>query len=456
MNLTKRWGIRLSIILILLLTACGNQTTEDEQHVDSALTSLIQNDIYSYSTTEDGFYYLSTNQIELDDGTTASHLMYIDYATGQEIYLCSDSSCQHDHEDCTSVIPTPNTNGKIFVWNDYLYYLECKYDYSGYTCTSIVYDESYGSGGLALTVENAKLYQMNLDGSNRKVIYTFEDNVTIENVVFGDTNGLYFITKTIEAQEITEGSEELESYYYATTNREMIRLNPDTGDVKYISSLDFDDNLDWDIIGCANQQFILRAYQYPDTMTSQEFSMIEDKEELTDTLNKTKILYATFDITTKEMQQIYQISANDSSTDTILQNDLYISNETTGDIIKVNLETKEESILSNLEANYIYGTIGNYLYCVNSSDVDDAGYYFIHTETGEITHSNLVNQSTGWDLDILAIYDTYALVIYDYEYQELSDDAYDITAYQYGFIALEDLIQGKENYIPISMSSEGM
>ena len=41
----------------------------------------------------------------------------------------------------------------------------------------------------------AVLYKLNLDGTNREKIYTFDDNATIEDFVIGSGNGIYLIAK---------------------------------------------------------------------------------------------------------------------------------------------------------------------------------------------------------------------------------------------------------------------
>lgn len=56
-------------------------------------------DITVYGSGNDaGFYEVFTN----DD--TSKNIMYTDYATQSQIYLCSAPSCAHDNESCTTWI----------------------------------------------------------------------------------------------------------------------------------------------------------------------------------------------------------------------------------------------------------------------------------------------------------------------------------------------------------------
>ena len=54
------------------------------------LRLLTTDAIVSTCSTEDGFYYLTNEMTKLRDGSRGSHLMYMDYASTQEIFLCRD------------------------------------------------------------------------------------------------------------------------------------------------------------------------------------------------------------------------------------------------------------------------------------------------------------------------------------------------------------------------------
>ena len=150
-----------------------NQNTQvaDESNSVSGLTSLIHRTglFERYCSTDAGFYYLTEKDSELADGSYAPHLMYMDYATCQEVYLCSDSSCQHNTEDCTSVLAGASSDGRIFTWDGYLYFLDRAPDTSGSTIINILGDSKTTN----VQAEQAKLYRMKLDGSERERIYSF-------------------------------------------------------------------------------------------------------------------------------------------------------------------------------------------------------------------------------------------------------------------------------------------
>ena len=97
--------------------------------------------------------------------------------------------------------------------------------------------------------------------------------------------------------------------------------------------------------------------------------------------------------------------------------------------------------------------IGDKLYCYDSSDHT---YNFVDVNTGEISHSGLVNKTTGWGLSFIADIGDWVLVNYDSEGSFSSYGSFQSTGEHYGLIAKEDLYAGIDNFIPISMAGRGM
>lgn len=459
----KKWiALFLAGMVICNFTACGSgnfnrdNSSSAGKYVQvpgatnsaSGLTSLIQRTglFDRYCSTEDGFYYLTEEDSLLADGSYAPHLMYMDYATCQEVYLCSDSSCQHNTEDCTSVLAGASSDGRIFTWNGYLYFLDRPFDTSGSTIINILGD----SGSANVEADQAKLYRMNLDGSGRECIYSFDADATVEDVALGDDSGIYFVTKKLGASDSGSGT------YTTASDRRLICLNPGSGKAKTVCSLDFGDGLNWEIIGSSDDQVILKACQYPDGMTEEEAAALDENSYL-DLLENSRIVYASLELSTGEKTQVYsQTSGGNSPAEAVLDGCLYASNESSQDIVKIDLATGEKSTLCSLENNDLYGTLGNYLCCTSHDLTADYGYYLVNVETGEISHCSLTNQALGWRLDLMAMAKDRALVVYDYEYTPLGDDSYDITRYQYGLISMDDLLHSVPNYTPIQMVGEGI
>ena len=448
----KKWfAALLAGLAVFQLSACRNEDTASPGDKDvqiSDLTSLIHHTglFERYCSTEDGFYYLTEEASQLADGSYAPHLMYMDYATCQEVYLCSDSSCQRDTEDCTSVLAGASSDGRIFIWNGCLYFLNRSPDTSGSTIVNILGD----SGSANAEADQAELYRMDLDGSGRELIYRFDADATVEDVALGSSSGLYFVTKKLGASESDSGT------YITTSDRQLICLNPNSGEAKSVCSLDFGDGLNWEIIGSSDDKVILKAYQYPDGITEKEAAALDENSYL-DLLKDSQIIYASLELSTGEKTQVHALAdAGNSSAEAVLDGYLYASDASSQDIVKIDLATGEKSTLCSLENNYLYGTLGNYLCCTSHDLTADYGYDLINVETGEITHCSLTNQALGWRLDLMAVAKDQALVVYDYEYTPLGESAYEITRYQYGLISMDDLLHSVPNYAPIQMVSKGI
>lgn len=114
------------------------------------------------------------------DGSYGSRLMYMDYASCQEVYLCSSPGCNHDTLDCTAVLPQdefPPYNAKLFLYQDSLYILSRQHDPSGNSATVV-----FGSDNESFFVSSSEmdtlavLYRMNPDGTGRQKVYTFDSD----------------------------------------------------------------------------------------------------------------------------------------------------------------------------------------------------------------------------------------------------------------------------------------
>ena len=466
----KRIAVLALAGAIACLTACGNAETgqrggglsgssekevsggsgkeEQEDTSDSAgtgsLTSLFrQQGVFTrFCSTDEGFYYLTERETELADGSYAPHLMYMDYASCQEVYLCSDSSCQHNTEDCTSVLKGASLEGRIFIWNGYLYFLDRDSDTGGTVITDL-------TGETDIEAEQAGLYRMNLDGSGRELVYQFEAGATVEDLALGGNEGIYFVTKKLGSSRGDSGT------YVTTSERKLICLDPDAGNAKTVCSLDFGDGRNWEVIGCGGNRVVLEAYQYPDGMTDEEASAL-DSDQYMEVLKNSSIVYAALNLDTGEKKDLLTQSGRETVSALVLGGYLYTSSQSGNDIVKTDLVTGEQSILCSLPENYLYQTLGNLLCCVSYDSMEDGGYYFVNPDTGEISRCSLMNQSLDFPLDLMAVTGDRVLAVYDYEYTDLGDGSYEINRYQYGLIDLEDLRNSAADFTPVRMIGEGI
>lgn len=455
-------------VLILGMCACGNIVTGVQDGISkepgsSTVTSEMQNgtkeapvavdglsmlagDSYAHCNTEEGYYYITEKEICLKDGGYATHLMYIDFATQQEIYLCSDAGCSHDDESCGAVLKNdefPWGSCKIFIWNGNLYILSKEYDSDG----TVGIDMSMGAaGGYETEASQASLYRMNMDGTGRKRIYTFDDGLTLEDVIFAEGDCIYFVTKKLDTT--VEGGTSVTS----STDRTLVCFTLGDGKLKEVLPLDFGDGVIWQVVGCYDRSLVLEGISYADGSNA-DATMSQDEWE--NVYSKSQSVFATLDLDSSVLNQVYHIQNTGVHSSANRDGFLYVSIESTGTIEKLDLRTGEKNNLASLKQTNICGMVGNKLICRTWDMTSDYTLYFVDTASGEVSHCGLVNKYNGWPLEVVGETKNNAIVVYDYKADAHADGSYEIYQYKIALLAKEDLYMGNGNYRPIQMIREG-
>ncbi len=453
----KKWMCRLLIPEMLIsLSACGGAGTpadsnQQEKVRHEADSSAVQDQGGALSLlyhlqrgdtaccTAEGYYYLSGDWETLQDGQAARHLMYMDFASRQEIYLCSDAACTHNTEDCTSVFPVDefHTCTALFAWNDSLYIMSKDLDSEG----TVIMGSFDGTSGVETEAAPTVLYRADLDGTSREKVHAFDSLLTVEDCVVGDEDGLYLITKKVTTEQ-GEGTS-----YQTAAERELVYLDLSTGKETVLFSMDFGDHISWEIIGCTDRRLVLYGIDF-----GRELSEAEKHSDDNSIYDNSYDVFATLDVDSGSLQEIYRMYAPESRSYETDGNNLYYSVIGEGKIISVDLRTAEQKTLCTLFQDSIWGMVGERLY---TRDAADKTYYFIDGNTGEVSHCGLVDKSLGYSLDIIAETEDQVLVIYDTDATPKGDGSYIINGYQYGLIPKEDLFAGRDNFAPIRMIGDG-
>ena len=442
-------------VLLFSLCGCGGKDTEASSvsasptTPRSSLTTLAQETPASgvHCATDAGYYYLSEDWKVLSDGTVGMPLFYVDYASGQEVYLCSDSSCAHDSDRCSAIFSETDfclSSSVLFVYQDKLYLLSKEYDEDG----SILQDLSGSNTMEPLSDPRpATLYRMNLDGTNREKCYTFDEALTLEDWVFSDETGLYFITKRLSTQQ--SGS----THIISSTSRQVVRLDLDTGTLERVQSLNFTKNKEWKVLGCAGSDLVLCGIVYQTELTDQEAL---DEERWRAAYLDSTTQYVTLDLQTGEQRQLAEVSNQALTSALVADGQLYLSQNTSQAITQYDLTTGAKTVIAHLPQNNFLGVLGGRLCCRDWDLSKDYTYYFVEIATGEVQHSKLVNKRLGWDLEFMAETASDALVVYDYEATDgIGEGSYEIQRYQLGLIDKDDLFQGVDHFRPIQMIGKG-
>ncbi len=183
--------------LVFALSACGDRSVESQS--DTAQTSdtiretefkqvptniltpdtppfrlALPCDITIYGSANDrGFYEIYSN----DD--FSKNIFYTDYATQQQIYLCSQPNCAHDNEACTAWLPP--SDGQV-------------YPVAIDERIALIYSDPS---------ECSKIEIMDQDGANRHLLVEFDADVAVEPGVA--VNDQYLVLKTTSYTTDNEG-----------------------------------------------------------------------------------------------------------------------------------------------------------------------------------------------------------------------------------------------------------
>lgn len=422
------------------------QTQNEEETKRHGLKNLTSTN-YAYCCTQEGYYYVPEEFVELADGSWGTHIMYMDFATNQEVYLCSDVGCSHDNKSCSAVLSEDEYSpysGKIFAWNGKLYLLDKDADRDGSTTIDLM----LGQNMQAVQAETrpATLYQMNLDGSDRKKIYTFADGITLEDTILSSNDGIYFITKKLETD--IDGNTTVTT----STDRNIVRFSPANKQLKTIMPLQTDDGISWRIVGCYDNSLVLEGIKYENGNSgSADMSDAEWKE----LYNKSQTVFATLDLSSQKHTDVYQVKNKGLHASATHNGFLYVSEASSKDIIAIDLRNGNTSTLASLTQNNIMGVFSDMLICQTWDLTDDYTLYFVSTKDGQVSHCTLTNKCNGWPLEVICQAGNDALVIYDYKADANSDGSYEIHQYKYALIAKEDLYAGKDTFRPIEMIGKG-
>ncbi|MCM1190406.1 MAG: hypothetical protein NC541_14065 [bacterium] len=408
----------------------------------------------SACNTEDGYYYLTGEAVKLRDGSYGTHLMYMDFASGQEIYLCSAAGCQHDSPDCPSVFSDddfPSYSTILFVFRDHLYILSREFDNDGSTSQNIVVfggDENFGSGNSLVGRESrpAAVYRANLDGTGREKIYAFDGTLTLEDTVFGNDRGIYVITKKLSADK-SDGLT-----YITSAERKLMFLDLSTLSLSEVCSMEFGDGISWRMLGCYGDDFVLCGTDFGRELSREEEWNDSAYKELYENSSE---VYALLNQGGGGPEEILRLSNRYENAVKLLGNGLYLSTKGNQNIDVVHLDTGERRTVCTLPQNCLMDTLGDVLCCRDWNLGANPVWYFVDTKTGAITHSPLTIPCNGWAIDFRCETASDVLFVYDYDATGHSDGSYEIHQYRHALISKSDLFAGRENYRIINMINTG-
>lgn len=199
----KRWITFCACLLLggMGLTACGKQepasVPQQEAPAQAQVSTAASGEQLHYAVPglwacgSQGAYVLQ--QFYGD----AMNLLYLDYASQQEIFVCSRPECSHSDESCTSYIPFSGNfdHPMIACVNDTLYLLQ-----SAATETTVPY-----------------LERCSADGSQRTRLFELDASQSVASNLYWNSEALYFAVRTIRS----DGTSETQLMQYAFASQKL-------------------------------------------------------------------------------------------------------------------------------------------------------------------------------------------------------------------------------------------
>ena len=452
MKIKKIFNLLISAIVISnVLTACSNtDISNKEESNEQAIMEEVQENIQGKDIkmlhnnnfglacgSKEGYYSIYSNE----DGMT--NIMYVDYKTKKQIYLCDKSECNHDNEKCTSFIDFKYAAmEKMLLCDDkYLYLITSEYNNTNGISTSI----SYGEFGGTNEDQPTTIYRMNLDGSNKKLLATLNTGESLSNSFFTDGNYIYGIAMKNSTVILDDNSS-----YADSDSCRLIGISNDNGEVKEISKWDSN----WSILGTFNNKVIVKQLKFNKELT------IEDKideEKYKELLSNADDVIVAFDIKTREFEHLISNKSSNDYYYNMYGKDIFYYSYNGNKIMSFDLNTKEEYVFLESKYSNIQQIYDGYIISSDWSD-DNTGAYLINIDNKSINDFKLI-KNNGFPVNIIAeskdLFFVESNCDIESEYVEWAGITQEIeTNRQYSLISKEDFFNGNKNYENVKLLVE--
>ena len=196
-------------------------------------TALAFDPFCTHSGSQFGYYEIIQNYVSTDTSTPSSfhgNIVYTDIVSGKQIYLCSNPSCAHDTNTCSSWV---NTNAYTTVApaaiDDHLIIMYCG-----------------NANG-----RSSKIEIMDADGTNRKLLCEFDYNIELFNGLAFDSDHIYvYVMEANPNGVLNDNTYKLLSISLADSSTEEILTIKRSSDEE--SKMLF-------ILGCSEKGFVYKT-----------------------------------------------------------------------------------------------------------------------------------------------------------------------------------------------------
>lgn len=378
---------------------------------------------------EMGYYYISDYK-EDENRDSYANIMYVDYATGKEVYLCNKANCSHDSDSCASFLTLSDSDSYIFSDNGQLYLFT-----KGLSSSMIM-------GGDGTQAEIAPtIYRMNADGSDKKKLYVLESGyeVSSEDKLILLDGHLYCV---LEKNELVEDSN---SYIIKSTDRSLVSIDLSNG--KYTSLQTIGEYQH--VIGAYGEKIIFGEIKFKTELTDEQTA---DYTEYKRQLELANYAISSCD-TSGLVGEIANIPYKECDNVIIYGNRAFYTYYGTSTIKYVDLDTmKIGTLAEGLQTiPHVMDIYDGKLLCQHWKGNTVVSYFGVDYLTGEVKDINLYDKSSNEAVMVLSDAGESLLVINGYQKKqhEVYTDQIEIKGYKFALIRKDDFFSGKSNYTQI-------
>lgn len=429
------------IALAITLSGCSIKKDEDKtlsENVVSENLKMISHKLaQNGANTKDGYYTIST------DENGMMNIMYVDYKTKKQIYLCDKSQCEHGNDKCTSFIDMKYSARENTLLSDgkYLYLVSSEFNNEGGISTSI----NHGTGEVQQEDEPSSIYRMNLDGSNKKKLASLDSGELLDDKFFTDGNYLYGI-----AMKNTNIKIDGDTTYTKGNDYQLIGISIEDGERKNITDWDND----WTILGVYEDKLIVNKLKFDHELTDEERM---DNEKYIAAYRQAKEIIGTYDFNTKDFEELASHDASNDYLYEIYEKNLFYYKNNGDKIMSLDLESKKEDVFLETEYCNIQQIYNGYII---TSDWKESkkGFYIISIKDKKIEMFKLI-KNNGYPINIIGESDNFFFVEsncqIEEEYVEWAGVSQTIeTNRQYSMISKDDFVNNKKVFEKVEMIVE--
>ena len=401
----------LSVLLagtLFFFTACT--PTQAGSNATAAPTAQTDKELTACTAVNDkGFYSVEVYRQDI------ANIMYLDFATGQQVFLCNRPECKHDNESCNSYISIKGHYAPaLLLAGQNLLFMRTGGD-----------EEFPPQIGIA-----------DLDGANRRTLCEFKSNQNIGTEFYTDGSFLYFDLTTTNKEDLTQ-TESVVKVSLQTGQLDTLHTYP-ANEAPHIFFGAYQGKLivDADLVDAAGKPW--RSFYWMDTSKTDGDALSKEPFYTYDTQQEGTLFFG---------ECMYTINYN--------SNILIEKNMTTGHQQNWNCSSITQEMLEN-ETLTVIPLFENYLALFVAEPSDKEDYilkeYLLNLTDGSITPETLRCLYNGHDLQILGFYQDSICVIVNYKdvtFQFEDEEGmheYESVTPVYAMIDKKDYIASNPNY----------